>query len=65
MTELKAMRERIFTIQEEYEEKESYNEQSIRISQRIRALLNIYEQIIKENRMFEEDYLKGYLGSDV
>ena len=62
MTEIKQMIDRLYAIECEYEEKENYNEQSIRVGQRIRALLNIYAQIIYEDRAFEEDYLKGYLG---
>jgi hypothetical protein len=61
MTEIKQMIDRLYAIECEYEEKENYNEQSIRVGQRIRALLNIYAQIIYEDRVFEEDYLKGYL----
>ena len=60
MTELKAMRERIYAMQIEYE-KNNYNEQSIRVSQRIRTLLDIYEQILRDGRIFEEDYLKKYI----
>ena len=62
MTEIKQIIDRLYAIECEYEEKENYNEQSIRVGQRIRALLNIYAQIIYEDRVFEEDYLKGYLG---
>lgn len=56
------MRDELFEIQLEYETNETWNEQSIRVGQRIRALLDIYEQIIVDDRVFEEEYLKGYLG---
>lgn len=62
MTEIKQIADRLYDIECEYEEKEHYNEQSIRVGQRIRALLNIYAQIIYEDRVFEEEYLKEYLG---
>ena len=35
-------------------------DQSVRLSQRIRALLDLYEQSL-EGRVFDEDYLKQYL----
>ena len=61
MTEIKQMIDRLYTIECEYEEKENYNEQAIRIRQRISALLNIYAQIIYEDRVFDENYLKRYI----
>lgn len=60
MTELKAMRERIYTMQEEYEKSTSfYIEPTVRVSQRIRALLNIYEQMLN-GKEFEDFYLQQY-----
>lgn len=35
-------------------------DQSVRLSQRMRALLDLYEQSL-EGRVFDEDYLKQYL----
>ena len=35
--------------------------QSIRVSQRVRTLLNIYQQMVEQGRVFDEDYLKKYL----
>ena len=35
-------------------------DQSIRLNQRVRALLDLYEQSL-EGRVFDEDYLKQYL----
>lgn len=61
MSRLKEMRDELFEIQLEYETNEKWNEQSIRVGQRIRALLDIYEQIIVDDRVFEEEYLKRYL----
>lgn len=61
MTRFKEMREELFAIQLEYESNDEWNEQSIRVNQRIRALLNIYEQIVVDGRVFEEGYLKEYL----
>lgn len=59
--ELKVIRDRLYELQCNYENTENYNEQSIRISQRIRALLDIYEQIIRKDRIFDENYLEKYL----
>lgn len=61
MTIFKEMREELFAIQLEYETNAKWNEQSIRVNQRIRALLDIYEQIVVDDRVFEEGYLKEYL----
>ena len=62
MTRYKEMREELFEIQLEYETNAKWNKQSIRVNQRIRALLDIYEQIVVDDRVFDEEYLKGYLG---
>ena len=62
MTEIKQMTDRLYAIQCEYEDKENYNEQSIRVGLHIRTLLNIYGQIVYKDRVFDEDYLRGYLG---
>ena len=38
-------------------------DQLVRIYQRIRSLLNIYEQMIVDDRVFDEGYLEQYLGN--
>lgn len=58
--DLKWIREYLYEIQFEYEQGKDYNEQTININQRIRALLNIYEQMLN-GRVFEDEYLKEYL----
>ena len=63
-TKLKDIRDYLYFLQGDFEsittdEKLMY--QSIRVSQRVRALLNIYQQMVEQNRLFDEDYLKKYL----
>ena len=42
---------------------EQLKDQLVRIYQRIRSLLNIYEQMIVDDRVFDEGYLEQYLGN--
>lgn len=42
---------------------EQLKDQLIRVYQRIRSLLNIYEQMIVDDRVFDEGYLEQYLGN--
>lgn len=63
-TKLKDIRDYLYFLQGDFESITTNEElmyQSIRVSQRVRALLNIYQQMIEQNRLFDEDYLKKYL----
>lgn len=63
-TKLKEIRDYLYFLQGDFESITTNEElmyQSIRVSQRVRALLNIYQQIVEQNRLFDEDYLKKYL----
>ena len=60
---IKMFRSYLYNKQWEYEDtkpEERNLDQSIRLSQRVRALLDLYEQSL-EGRVFDEDYLKQYL----
>ena len=61
---LKEIRDYLYFLQGDFESittNEDLMYQSIRVSQRVRALLNIYQQMVEQNRLFDEDYLKKYL----
>ena len=63
-TKLKDIRDYLYFLQSDFESITTDEElmyQSIRVSQRVRALLNIYQQIVENDRIFDEDYLKKYL----
>ena len=63
-TKLKDIRDYLYMLQCDFESITTNEElmyQSIRVSQRVRALLNIYQQMVEQNRLFDEDYLKKYL----
>ena len=63
-TKLKDIRDYLYFLQGDFESITTDEElmyQSIRVSQRVRALLNIYQQMVEENRLFDEEYLKKYL----
>ena len=63
-TKLKDIRDYLYMLQGDFESTTTNEElmyQSIRVSQRVRALLNIYQQMVEQNRLFDEDYLKKYL----
>lgn len=63
-TKLKDIRDYLYTLQCDFESITTNEElmyQSIRVSQRVRALLNIYQQMVEQGRIFDEDYLKKYL----
>ena len=63
-TKLKDIRDYLYMLQGDFESITTDEElmyQSIRVSQRVRALLNIYQQMVERNRLFDEDYLKKYL----
>ena len=63
-TKLKDIRDYLYMLQGNFESITTDEElmyQSIRVSQRVRALLNIYQQMVEQNRLFDEDYLKKYL----
>ena len=63
-TRLKDIRDYLYMLQGDFESITTDEElmyQSIRVSQRVRALLNIYQQMVEQNRLFDEDYLKKYL----
>ena len=63
-TKLKDIRDYLYFLQSDFESITTDEElmyQSIRVSQRVRALLNIYQQMVEKNRLFDEDYLKKYL----
>ena len=63
-TKLKDIRDYLYFLQGDFESITTNEElmyQSIRVSQRVRALLNIYQQMIEQNMLFDEDYLKKYL----
>lgn len=64
-TKLKDIRDYLYMLQGDFESITTNEElmyQSIRVSQRVRALLNIYQQMVEQNRLFDEEYLKQYLG---
>lgn len=42
---------------------EQLKDQLVRVYQRIRSLLNIYKQMIVDDRVFDEGYLEQYLGN--
>ena len=61
---LKDIRDYLYMLQCDFESitvNEELMYQSIRVRQRVRALLNIYQQMVEQNRLFDEDYLKKYL----
>lgn len=63
-TKLKDIRDYLYMLQGDFESVTTNEElmyQSIRVSQRVRALLNIYQQMVEQGRLFDEDYLKKYL----
>ena len=63
-TKLKDIRDYLYMLQGDFESITTNEElmyQSIRVSQRVRALLNIYQQMVENDRIFDEDYLKKYL----
>ena len=63
-TKLKEIRDYLYALQGDFESittNEDLMYQSIRVSQRVRSLLNIYQQMVEQNRLFDEDYLKKYL----
>ena len=63
-TKLKDIRDYLYFLQGDFESittNEALMYQSIRVRQRVRALLNIYQQMVEQNRLFDEDYLKKYL----
>ena len=63
-TKLKDIRDYLYMLQGDFESITTDEElmyQSIRVSQRVRALLNIYQQMVENDRIFDEDYLKKYL----
>lgn len=63
-TKLKEIRDYLYFLQGDFESittNEDLMYQSIRVSQRVRGLLNIYQQMVEQNRLFDEDYLKKYL----
>ena len=63
-TKLKDIRDYLYMLQGDFESittNEDLMYQSIRVSQKVRALLNIYQQMVEQNRLFDEDYLKKYL----
>ena len=63
-TRLKEIRDYLYSLQivvETMASNEQLKDQSVRVYQRIRALLNIYQQMAEEDRTFDEDYLKKYL----
>lgn len=63
-TKLKDIRDYLYFLQGDFESITTNEElmyQSIRVSQRVRSLLNIYQQMVEQNRIFDEDYLKKYL----
>ena len=63
-TKLKDIRDYLYFLQGDFESITTDEElmyQSIRVYQRVRALLNIYQQMVENDRIFDEDYLKKYL----
>ena len=63
-TKLKDIRDYLYMLQGDFENTTTDDKlmyQSIRVSQRVRASLNIYQQMVEQNRLFDEDYLKKYL----
>ena len=63
-TKLKDIRDYLYMLQGDFESITTDEElmyQSIRVSQRVRALLNIYQQMVEQARLFDEEYLKKYL----
>lgn len=63
-TKLKDIRDYLYMLQGDFESITTNEElmcQSIRVSQRVRTLLNIYQQMVEQGRLFDEDYLKKYL----
>lgn len=63
-TKLKDIRDYLYMLQGDFESITTNEElmyQSIRVSQIVRALLNIYQQMVEQNRLFDEEYLKKYL----
>lgn len=63
-TKLKEIRDYLYELEYEFEllePKERLTEQAIQVYQKTRALLNIYQQIVENGRLFDEDYLKKYL----
>ena len=63
-TRLKDIRDYLYTLQD-YVENNTDNRklryQSYQLCQRIRTLLNIYQQSVEQGVLFDEDYLKKYL----
>ena len=63
-TKLKEIRDYLYFLQGDFESittNEDLMYQSIRVYQRVRALLNIYQQMVEQDRLFDEEYLKKYL----
>lgn len=63
-TKLKEIRDYLYELEYEFEllePNERLTEQAIQVYQKTRALLNIYQQIVENGRLFDEDYLKKYL----
>lgn len=63
-TKLKETRDYLYDLQSDFEESSQNRQlvdQSIRVSQRARALLDIYQQMVEKGRVFDEAYLEQYL----
>ena len=66
-TKLKEISDYLYDLQCDFEESSSNEQllnQSIRVSQRVRALLDIYQQMVEQGRVFDEEYLRCYLGGN-
>ena len=63
-TKLKDIRDYLYTLQD-YVENNTDNRklryQSYQLCQRIRTLLNIYQQSVEQGVLFDEDFLEKYL----
>lgn len=63
-TRLKEIRDYLYVLQGYFENRTTDDmlmDQSIRVNQRVRALLNIYQQMVENDRIFDEEYLNNYL----
>lgn len=63
-TRLKEIRDYLYMLQGYFENRTTDDmlmDQSIRVNQRVRALLNIYQQMVENDRIFDEEYLNNYL----
>ena len=63
-TKLKDIRDYLYFLQGDFESITTNDElmyQSIRVSQRVRKLLYIYQQMVENESIYDEDYLKKYL----